>query len=141
MEKSTLVEILRTFSKDELTSFGDLAASPYFNKKTNVTKLCKALNKFAPAFPAEKITKEEMWKLIFPGKKYNYGIMKNLIYDLNKLAVKFIELETYSQKSFDNDLNILDGYRLKNLKSLFIKKAAETRKRLSARQLDNLSYY
>ena len=54
MEKSTLVEILRTFSKDELTSFGDLAASPYFNKKTNVTKLCKALNKFAPSFPAQK---------------------------------------------------------------------------------------
>ena len=141
MEKSTLVEILRTFSKNELTSLGDLAASPYFNKKTNVLKLCKALNKFAPEFPAEKVTKEEMWKHVYPGKKYNYGIMKNLIYDLNKLVVKFLELEMYSKKTFDNDLNLLDGYRLKNLKSLFIKKAAETRKKLQARPQDNLSHY
>jgi len=141
MEKSTLVEILRTFSKNELTSLGDLAASPYFNKKSNVLKLCKALNKFAPEFPAEKVTKEEMWKHVYPGKKYNYGIMKNLIYDLNKLVVKFLELEMYSKKTFDNDLNLLDGYRLKNLKSLFIKKAAETRKKLQARPQDNLSHY
>ena len=141
MEKSTLIEILRTFSKEELASFGDFTSSPYYNKKTNVTKLYKALKKLAPEFPPEKITKEEMWKLVFPGKEYNYGIMKNLIYDLNKLAIKFLELEMYSQKNIDNDLNLLDGYRLKNLKSQFIKKAAETRKKLKERPLDNLSHY
>ncbi len=135
MEKSTLVEILRTFSKDELSGFGDFVSSPYFNKKSNVTKLYTALKKLAPDFPAAMIAKEEMWKSIFPGKKYNYGIMKNLIYDLNKLAVKFLELEVYSQKQFDNDFNQLDAFRLKKLKSLFIKKSAESRKNLAAQPL------
>ncbi|MEO8514345.1 MAG: hypothetical protein ABI543_12340 [Ignavibacteria bacterium] len=141
MEKSTLVEILRTFSKEELASFGDLTSSPYYNKKTNVTKLYRALKKFAPDFSPEKITKEEMWKQIFPGKEYNYGIMKNLIYELNRLAVKFIELETAAKKTFENDLNQMHGYRSKNLKSLFIKKLAESRKNLDSQLINNQTHY
>ena len=141
MEKSTLIEILKTFSKEELAKSGDFAVSPYFNKKSNVIKLYAALRKYAPDYPSEKITKEEMWKHVFPGKKYNYGIMKNLIHDLNKLVIKFLELEVHSRKNFDIDLNILDAYRQRNLKSLFIKKAGESRKNLETRPLDNLSYY
>ena len=141
MKNSTLIEILRTFSKDEMARFDDFTASPYHNKKSNVTKLYRSLKKFAPDFPPEKIAKEEIWKLVFPGKEYNYGIMKNLIYDLNKLAVKFLELEIHSQKTFENDLNQLDSYRLKNLKSLFIKKLAESRETLDASPLDNQTHY
>ncbi|MBE2217551.1 MAG: hypothetical protein IAE90_05070 [Ignavibacteria bacterium] len=141
MEKSTLIEILRTFSTAELASFGDFAASPYFNKKSNVLKLYECLKTFSPEYPAEKIAKEEIWKKIFPGKKYNYGIMKNLIHDLNKLTVKFIEHEAYSQKPVENDLNLLDGYKLRNLKSQFIKKAADMRKKLKTRPLDHLTHY
>lgn len=141
MEKSTVIEILRTFSKEELARFGDFTLSPYHNKKSNVTKLYKILRKLAPDFPADKIVKEVLWKSVFPGKTYNYGIMKNLIYDLNKLAVKFLEFEMYSQKQFDKDLNQLDAFRLKKLNSLFIKKSAESRKNLEAQPLDNQSYY
>jgi len=141
MEKSTLIEILRTFSKDELASFGDFIQSPYHNKKSNVTKLFDVIRKHAPRYPAEKTGKEEAWKKIYPGKKYNYGIMKNLIFDLNKLAVKFLELESYSQKEYEQDLNQLDGFRQKNLKQQFVKRITETRKNLENRPLDNQSHY
>ncbi len=141
MEKSTVIEILRTFSKDELARFGDFALSPYHNKKSNVTKLFKILRKTAPDFPSEKIVKEELWKSVFPGKIYNYGIMKNLIHELNKLVVKFLELEMYSTKPMDGDLNQLNILKLKNLKSQFIKKAAETRKNLKLRPLDHFTHY
>jgi hypothetical protein len=141
MEKSTLVEILRTFTKEELAAFSDFSASPYFNKKSNVTKLFESLKKFAPLYPPEKISKEEIWKKVFPGKKYNYGIMKNLIFDLNKLAVKFLELEISDGKTLENDLSLLEAYRRKNLKSLFMKKLAESKKSLNQRPLDNKTHY
>jgi hypothetical protein len=141
MQKSSVIEILSTFSKEEFAKFGDFVSSPYFNKKSNVVKLYSVLLKAAPEFPAEKTVKEELWKTIFPGKKYNYGIMKNLIYDLNKLAVKFLELEMYSQKTFDIDLNQLDSFRHKSLKSHFVKKSAEARKNLEGQPLDNQTYY
>jgi len=141
MKKSTVIEILRTFSKDELATFGEFTMSPYHNKRSNVTKLYKILRKLAPDFPADKIVKEELWNKVFPGKTYNYGIMKNLIHELNKLTVKFLEFEMYSIKPFERDLNQMDGFKLKNLKSQFIKKATETRKKLETSPLDHLSHY
>ncbi len=141
MEKSTLVEILRTLSKDELAGFGDFVSSPYFNKKSNVTKLYKALRKFAPGYPAVKITKEEMWKSVFPGKAYNYGIMKNLIYDLNGLAIKFLEIENHTLETVEGDINLLKQYKLRSLKSLFARKLLESRNKLAVSEIDNSTLY
>ncbi|MBK7253137.1 MAG: hypothetical protein IPI04_04255 [Ignavibacteria bacterium] len=98
MLKSSLLEIIRTFTKQELAKFEDFVRSPYFNKKENVTKLFLEIKKYAPEFKSENLEKEIVWQKIFSKVKYNYGIMKNLIFDLNKLAVKFIELENYSEK-------------------------------------------
>ncbi len=90
MLKSSLIEIIRTFSKQELIKFEDFVRSPYFNKKENVTKLFLEIKKYAPEFSNEKLEKEMVWQKVFPGIKYNYGIMKNLIFDLNKLTEGFI---------------------------------------------------
>ncbi len=141
MEKSTLIEILKTFSKEELARFSDFTVSPYHNKKSNVVKLYGSLRKFAPDFPAEKITKEGMWKIIFPGKKYNYGIMKNLIYDLNGLALNFLELERHCGKPFECDINLLEQYKLRSLKSLFVRKLKESRNNIAKSPVDNLTFY
>ncbi|HMS35400.1 MAG TPA: hypothetical protein PKC91_15065 [Ignavibacteria bacterium] len=90
MLKSSLLEILRTFSKQELIKFEDFVRSPYFNRKENVLKLFLEIKSNAPAFESECLGKKEVWKKLFPGKEYNYGIMKNLIFDLNQLADKFM---------------------------------------------------
>ena len=39
------------------------------------------------------LDKEELWKKLFPKKEYNYGIIKNIIYDITKLAERFLETE------------------------------------------------
>ena len=90
MLKSSLLEILRTFSKQELIKFENFVRSPYFNKKENVVNLFLAVKKNAPSFSDGSLEKEKVWNKLFPGKDYNYGRMKNLIFDLNKLAEQFI---------------------------------------------------
>jgi len=45
MLKSSLLEILRTFTKPELIKFEDLVRPPCFNKKDNVTKLFHEIKK------------------------------------------------------------------------------------------------
>lgn len=140
MEKSTVIEIIRTFSKEELARFGDFVSSPYFNKKSNVAKLYTVVRKFAPGFPPENIKKEEVWKKIFPGKKYNYGIMKNLIHELNKLTLIFLELEKHFTKNFEIDLNLLEQYKLRQLKPLFLKKMKETKTRVKTSKTDNFTF-
>ncbi|MBL8016134.1 MAG: hypothetical protein JNK43_02595 [Ignavibacteria bacterium] len=131
MLKSSLLNILRTFSKDEMARFHDLAASPYFNKKGNVTKLLAEIRKYHPDLTAENLDKEKLWHRLFPGKKYNYGIMKNLIHDLNKLCMKFLEIENYSAKKLDTEMSILEQYFSRKLSKNYLKKSAEIKQLLS----------
>ena len=131
MHKSSLLNILRKFSKDELEKFEDLVSSPYFNKKGNVLKLFREIKKYHPEFTDANLDKEKVWKALFPKKSFNYGIMKNLIFDLNKLSVKFIELENYSGKKFDSEFNVLEQYFSRKLLKSYVKKRDEIRNFLS----------
>ncbi len=90
MLKSSLLEIIRTFTPKELIKFEEFVNSPYFNKKDVLLKLLLEITKYAPEFINANLEKEKVWKKLFPEKEYNYGIMKNLIFDLNKLAEQFM---------------------------------------------------
>ncbi|MBK7253135.1 MAG: hypothetical protein IPI04_04235 [Ignavibacteria bacterium] len=59
--------------------------------------------------------KEKVWSRLFPGQKYNYGIMKNLIFDLNKLAERFLQIQNYESKKFEQDINLLEKINEKGL--------------------------
>lgn len=97
MQKSTVIEILRHFSEDDIVQFSDFVNSPYFNKNKNVSKLYLEIKKNIPDFDNEKMKKENLWKKIYPAKNFNYGVMKNLIHELTKLLEQFMVTE-YSAK-------------------------------------------
>ncbi|MBK8553991.1 MAG: hypothetical protein IPL53_24265 [Ignavibacteria bacterium] len=93
MINTILTDILKTFSKEDLKSFGDFVVSPYFNKKNTVIKLWDNIKQHYPEFKNKNLSREIVWKNLYPGKDYNYGVMKNLIYDLNQLLERFLEEE------------------------------------------------
>ena len=115
MLKSSLLEILRTFSKQELIKFEDFVRSPYFNKKDNVVKLFLILKNHFPDLNDAGLEKEKVWGKLFPDISYNYGIFKNLIFDLSKLAEKFIGIGNYESKKFEQDINLLEELNDRNL--------------------------
>jgi len=130
MLKSTLLEILRTFSKQELMKFEDFVTSPYFNKKENVTRLFLEIKKYAPECGSDNLEKEEAWKALFPGKEYNYGIMKNLIHDLTGLCEKFILLEQYSGDTFRGDYDLIEAANNRNIQKFTSGKIDQFEKRV-----------
>ncbi|MEO8446754.1 MAG: hypothetical protein ABI528_04620 [bacterium] len=119
MNKSSLLEIIRTFTPKELIRFEDFVNSPYFNKNMNVTNLFAEIKKYAPEFNHENLEKEKVWKKIFPGKEYNYGIMKNLIFDLNKLAEQFLSELTYSKDKFKQTEYLMNAFFERELKKAY----------------------
>ncbi|HMS35398.1 MAG TPA: hypothetical protein PKC91_15055 [Ignavibacteria bacterium] len=121
MLKSSLLEILRTFSKQELIKFEDFVRSPYFNKKENVLRLFLEIKKYAPDFADANLEKEKIWVKVFPEIKYNYGIMKNLIFDLNKIAERFLHIQNYETKKFEQDINLLEKLNEKDLLRQYVK--------------------
>lgn len=89
MLNSSLTELLKLFTKEEMKSFADYVDSPFFNKKSSVTKFFKSISGFHPDFDDKSLERELLWKSLHPSKPYNYGVMKNLIHDLTKLAEDF----------------------------------------------------
>ncbi len=128
MLKSSLLEILRTFSKQELIKFEDFVRSPYFNKKENVIKLLLVIKKYSPEFTDENLEKEKVWMNIFPGKEYNYGIMKNLIHDLGKLCESFLSEEVYKNNEMQRSLDFLNSISSRNTLNIFINKIESAEK-------------
>jgi len=127
MLKSSLLEILRTFTKQELIKFEDFVRSPYFNKKENVIKLFLEIKKFASGFEDDNLDREVIWKLIFPLKEYNYGIMKNLIFDLAKLCESFLCEEIYNDNEMQRSQDLLISLSSRN-KEIFQNKIESTKR-------------
>lgn len=94
LAKNSLVHLLRTFSGEENKRFEQFLNSPYLNSITNVRKLFRELKKFAPGYSGDNFTREYLWRKTFPDKKFNYGILKNLLHELTKLSQKFLVFES-----------------------------------------------
>ncbi len=132
---------MRTFNPKELSKFEDMVISPYFNKNKNVIKLFSVIKPYAPGFENENLEKEKVWKILFPGKEYNYGIMKNLIHDLNKIAINFLELENYSSKKADAGINLVEQYLARDLYNLLEKKFRDVKEEFDKSDVDTDYYY
>ncbi|MBX7041528.1 MAG: hypothetical protein K1X85_01395 [Ignavibacteria bacterium] len=128
MLKSSLLEILRTFSKQELAKFEDFIRSPYFNKKENVLRLFLEIKRYAPVFESEDLAKETMWGKLFPDADYNYGIMKNLIHDLGKLCESFLSEEVYKTNETQRSLDFLNSISCRTVSNIFINKIESAEK-------------
>ena len=141
MNNSTLISIVKSFSKEDIKSFDDFVKSPYFNKKSAVVKLWEAIYQKAPAFKEEELKRESLYCEIFPGKDFNYGTMKNIIYELTKLAEKFLELEFYKGDNYFNYYYELGGLLSKGQMKLYASRYDEIEKKLiNAYEFDGVNY-
>ena len=106
MKKLLLIQILKSFSKNEFAQFDEFIRSPFYNKKPNVIKVFEILRKNAPDFSEDRIQKEVFWKQLYPEKNYNWGVLKNLIADITGLLEKFIEVIRYENKTLEKSFNL-----------------------------------
>lgn len=115
MIKSTLLDLIRTFSEEELSKLEDFIKSPYFNKKENLINLFLELKNNYPDFSKENIKREVVWKKLYPDKNFNYGTMKNMIYDLLKICEKFILHEAYDRNRLRAYSDLIQELNKRNL--------------------------
>ena len=99
MLKTKSLEILKTLSKKEFSVFCDFIESPYFNKNSNLIKLTAYFKKFYPAFSSDELNNEDLYRVIYPGKKYNDNILKNLLSEYYNKCLAFLEIEAFENDS------------------------------------------
>ncbi len=98
MVKSTLVELLKTFSKEDWKRFELFLKSPYFNRSQLVLRLFHFLSRFQPTLQSPRLSKERAFRAVY-GKSapFRESKMADLMHSLKNLAEQFLahrELDT-----------------------------------------------
>lgn len=107
---SKLISLLRSLNDSEIKRLGEFVVSDYFNKDSDLRSLFAYLQSLYPAFPEERLRKEHVFRLIYPGRAYDDKQLRYLISRLNKLVEHFLVIQKIEQTS--------DQYHLALLKAL-----------------------
>lgn len=121
MYKSKTIQLLRTYSKEELKRFGDFLESPYFNSSSRVTKLFTELKKYHPEYTHKGVDKKNLYKKLFPSKDYNEQIMKNLISELLKLEKDFLSIDGYNNDPYRKLSGLISQLSIRQVNQIFNK--------------------
>lgn len=108
MNKSNLIESIRTFSSKEIKEFSEFVTSPFFNKNVNVVKLFDIIKKNYPDLEPAKIEKEKVFAKLFPGKPYKDSTLRLLMHYLYELTEKFLSYNRFNNDKFRQKDNLLE---------------------------------
>jgi DNA-binding transcriptional MerR regulator len=122
MTKNKAYQVIKTFNPAEMKAFELFLRSPYYNSNKTIVKLFELLKKHIQKSPAKDLNEEEVFVKLYPGKKYNYGIMKNLVSELFRQCEKFLAVhpgEDEAAIEFEEGLRRLKNYNNRSLDKLF----------------------
>ncbi len=141
MEKFKLFEILQVFTPTELKKFGLFLASPFLNTSINAKKLYKIISPYYPDFSHKKLTKQYVYRKIYPNEAYSDKKIRDMFSKTLELAEEYL---AYIQ--IKNEPLLLKSYSLSQLASRsmgkhFEQKSKEISTRLSKMSVKDSSYF
>ncbi|MFT4759689.1 MAG: hypothetical protein ACI9XO_002274 [Paraglaciecola sp.] len=141
MKRSKLIAYLMTFQKEEFKLFEQFVASPYFNTKQELVDFYKILQKHAPEFSENKVTKTAIHKTLYPNKKYNEKQLSYLMSDLSKLIEQFFTIEKSKKKATTDDAYFLDALIERKLSKTFQQNFRKVSKDLEETTIHDADFY
>ena len=136
MKGAKLINILKTFSTDEMKMLEKFVASPFHSKGLNCTAYFKQLQKLYPDFNKDKLTDEILYKKLFPRRKFNKQVMWNLTSAMGKMINEFLEQAALRKHEFIKKGLILSEFENRKLLINYSQTLAETEKLLETRGID-----
>lgn len=119
MINSKLIQLLRTFSKSEFNEFEKFVSSPYFADGRIYLSLLNELKKHYPDFNPDKLTREKIYSVLYPGKKFKDTVIFTITSGLYKLAKEFLsDIEIRNSKSL-KELLINHQFHKRGLTDIF----------------------
>lgn len=115
MKDIRLIKILKSFSEEELKSFKKFLDSPYNKSRRNILPFFDIIIKYFPEFNSTGLERENIYKHIFPGEKYNEKKIQNFIFDLTKALESFLTHNAMESDEIDSLLYLCKGYYDKGL--------------------------
>jgi len=98
MENSKLVELFKSLSPVEVQQFREFVASPYFNKNEDLVKLVNYLSEVSLDDSLNKVNKEYVFGLLFPGIPFDKKRLGYLMNYALKLAERYLAIRHFEEK-------------------------------------------
>jgi len=92
MESFSVIQILKTFTKEEVKEFDKFTGNSYFGGSEYIAKFWRAIRPFYPEFKRDDIQKEKLFKELYPGKAFNDATIRKLSSELLKVCEEFIKV-------------------------------------------------
>lgn len=141
MQKSKLISLLRSFNKEEIRKFNEMVNSPFFNKEKVLMKFTGLICSYYPEFNSRYLEKEKVFDYLYPGKKYNDALMRNIISDLYKLSEEFLLIENLKADDTKRDLMLLQELRIRKLYKHFLQIKTKAEKRIEQFEIKGELYF
>lgn len=123
MQNIKLITLLKTFSDDEMKSFGKFISSPYFSSGRNLRPLYNLLKKYYPDFKPSVLTEEKLFAKLYPGKRYegkrSAHALSVIISEMYVMAEKFLQAERYFSTNVYKDILLLLELENRELLDIF----------------------
>lgn len=119
MQKTILVNTLKSLSKREVNKFVAYVTSPFFNKHEKIKTLVTYLAPHYPSFIHPALAKKKVYNLLFPENRYNELKINNLISDTLKLLEGYLVQLSLKDEAVLNHKLLLKQLRQRRLDKHF----------------------
>lgn len=141
MKNTKLIQVLKTFSRKELSEFKLFYRSPYFNKNDRLTRFIDQVMLASPGFSDKKVAKKRIYQSAFPGEKFEDLRMRHMVSDGLKLVERFLVHNRLEENEDEHWLTLVEAYQERNLEKHFQGVYKKIENILDKRDLRNLDYY
>jgi hypothetical protein len=141
MKESKLIKLLRKLDRTDIKRLSDFINSPYYNKNVKYSKVFEELVKYHPDFDREVFSEEKVYMNSLGSERYNYFAMKNILSDLNELALKFIHTEYKGERMLADEIKLLEAMREKELFDEYKRKLVKVREKLEKNKSESEFYF
>ena len=126
MTDSKVYIALTHLSIYELNSFRKYLESPYFNMNEKLLTLFDLYAFRIRKESDDELTKEEVWSVLFPNKKYSDPKLRKLNSDLLKVFEEFLAQKSFDSNRFLKNNLILRAIRTRKIEKLYKSTTAST---------------
>lgn len=140
MQNTKLIQLLKSLDTSEFREFKDFVVSPVFNKNKKVIKLFDSIKNHYPDFDSALLKDEIIFRKVFPGEKYDYFKIKNIISDLFSLGKEYLAFFHYRDVSDIKNKFLLEQLRDRSLDSIFEQTHKSYGKQLENTKIKDESY-
>ncbi len=140
MEKSRLIQLLRSFSRQEQRDFRRFLQSPFFSRRAETALLYDLLEKYLKnGKPVPE--KEAAFALVFPGEPFDDHRMRMLMSQLYQFASQFLAVQDFLTDEEQVLLRLGQVFRRRKLAAHFAQTSADLGTKLATLPYRNPNFF